>query len=300
MLRKLSYILFLVLLISTGKAQEVSSDFFQKKDNAQLAHAALKEQKLDDAKKYIDLASEDPEIKDKGFTLIVRSTIYKDLYKLDEKGVNRNSPYRIEALNSAQKVVEKKEVDFLDNANKIIKYLAQTLYNDAATMLNSGDVENAKSNYALYKKYWAIYDPTTNFKEKDFQFKLVEASVYTKMYEQQGNKELLSLAQKTYREILAEDSLDVSANYHLGILYYNEAVAMINNMDYDVDLVKLSEQQDFCISLFKQALPYMKKAYTLNPTRKETLIGLSGIYFSLNDTEKFELYKHKIEELGEE
>ena len=32
----------------------------------------------------------------------------------------------------------------------------------------------------------------------------------------------------------------------------------------------------------------MLKAFEMNPTRKETLLGLEGIYYSLQDTEKSE------------
>ncbi|MCB0803891.1 MAG: hypothetical protein KDB74_12400, partial [Flavobacteriales bacterium] len=55
--------------------------------------------------------------------------------------------------------------------------------------------------------------------------------------------------------------------------------------------------QDEIIVLFRKSLPYMKKAYDLNPTRKETLIGLQGIYFSLNDMPKSELFKKELEML---
>ena len=101
-----------------------------------------------------------------------------------------------------------------------------------------------------------------------------------------------------YLEVLAMDSNNVSANYNLGILYYNQAVAIIEHMDYDMALVKLYEIQEECINLFLKSLPYMRKAYELNPTRKETLIGLSGIYFSLNEIEMSEQYKQELEDLG--
>ena len=43
----------------------------------------------------------------------------------------------------------------------------------------------------------------------------------------------------------------------------------------------------------------MEKAYQLNPKRKETLIGLSGIYFSLNEEEKSKEIKQKIDEIDQ-
>ena len=59
-------------------------------------------------------------------------------------------------------------------------------------------------------------------------------------------------------------------------------------------LEDLAEKEDICVDLFLQALPYVKAAYEIDPTRKETLIGLTGIYWSLNDIEKFQFYQDKL------
>jgi hypothetical protein len=54
---------------------------------------------------------------------------------------------------------------------------------------------------------------------------------------------------------------------------------------------------DNCTGLFKESLPYMEKAYRLNPNRRETLIGLSGIYFSLNEEEKRQYIDNMLQDL---
>jgi hypothetical protein len=41
----------------------------------------------------------------------------------------------------------------------------------------------------------------------------------------------------------------------------------------------------------------MEKAYALDPKRKDTLYGLSGIYYSLNEIEKSNEFKQKLEEI---
>ena len=70
-------------------------------------------------------------------------------------------------------------------------------------------------------------------------------------------------------------------------------------MDYTLDLEQLNQVQDRTIELFKNSLPYMLKAYTLNSQKEETLIGLQGIYKSLNDDEKMNFYKDALEKLKE-
>ena len=41
----------------------------------------------------------------------------------------------------------------------------------------------------------------------------------------------------------------------------------------------------------------MLKAHNMNPTRRETLLGLEGIYYSLQDNERSEEYRMRFEEL---
>ena len=102
---------------------------------------------------------------------------------------------------------------------------------------------------------------------------------------------------KLYEEVLELDENNISANYNLGILYYNKGADIVNNMDYSLDLAELNRIQEELYIIFKKSLPYMKRAYDLNPKKEETLIGLQGIYLSMNDKEKSEAYKQELEKL---
>ena len=100
-----------------------------------------------------------------------------------------------------------------------------------------------------------------------------------------------------YEHVLSLDTNNASAYYNLGILYYNKAASLINKMDYDEPLDVVNEKLDHCVSLFLKALPYMLKAYDLNFRRKDVLEGLVGIYYGLNDDEKYEKYKAELDAL---
>jgi hypothetical protein len=63
-------------------------------------------------------------------------------------------------------------------------------------------------------------------------------------------------------------------------------------------LTTIDKIQDQCVVIFKQSLPYMLKAFELNPTRCDVLEGLAGIYFALNDLAKSNEFKKKAEEAG--
>ena len=128
------------------------------------------------------------------------------------------------------------------------------------------------------------------------------ATVYYKIYEadRTGKLDFLTFTKNAYNKILTIDPNNIGANYNMGILYYNQAVNLIKQSDYTIDIVALNDVQDNSIKLFKESLPFMEKAYSLDPRRKETLLGLSGIYFSLNEIEKSDMFKQKLEDIDKQ
>jgi hypothetical protein len=107
----------------------------------------------------------------------------------------------------------------------------------------------------------------------------------------------LQNAEKSYFQILDINANNITANYSLGIIYYNQAVDIINAQNYNIDFTTLAQIQDECIDLFKKALPFAQKAYELDPTNKNVLEMLSGIHFGLNDLDKSNQFKAELENL---
>lgn len=259
----------------------------------------FKQNELDKAKELIDAAVDDTLFSDKSSTWYYRGTIYKELFKSRE-AENKKSPSRqisVESFKTALKL--EKEGTYADYCQKSLVFLAQTIYNHSATSFDPQNYELAIEYYNQYKDIISFVEPETDFKEKDIMFNLALATTYGRISEEDTTKrdEYLQKAKKLYEEVLKMEPNNISANYNLGIIYYNEGVEIVNNMDYSLDLFELNAVQDKIIELFRQSLPYMLKAYELNPRRKETLIGLQGIYFSLNDIEKSEDYKRQLEAL---
>lgn len=256
---------------------------------------------LDKAKASIDSAVTNPITANDPYAWYVKGYVYKSIYSKKEAG-KRKLDVRKEAMAA---FLKSKEIDIkgennVDN-NKNIKYIATTYFNDAVQSLDSINYLFALEAYDLYKKSIVIPEPSTDITKKDIDFNLALASMFTKTYEnnRKGKSDYFGKAKDAYTKVIALDANNVSANYNLGILYYNQAVSIINAMDYDLDLITLNQIQDDCVILFKQSLPFMEKAYQLDPKRKETLIGLSGIYFSLNEEEKSKEIKQKIDELDQ-
>ncbi|MDC0005024.1 tetratricopeptide repeat protein, partial [bacterium] len=191
---------------------------------------------------------------------------------------------------------------FSKGCENAIKYFAQTFYNQSATSFNPNDYLIAVSSYGRYKELTRKINPETDFKEKDIQFNLAMGSTFNRIATIDSSQADINMDKSIeyYKKVLSVDSNNFSANYNLGIIYYNKGVEIVEKMDYGLDLDGLIKMQDELFDIFRTSLPYMKKAYDLDPRRRETLIGLEGIYFSMNDDEKSELFKKKIQELDGE
>ena len=86
-------------------------------------------------------------------------------------------------------------------------------------------------------------------------------------------------------------------NYSKGIELYNKGVDIINNLQPSESVMRLDQIEGDALKQFKDALPYLEKAYSLNPHDKNTLTALLGIYFSMYDMEKYNKYKKEFDSL---
>ena len=282
-------ILLLVAVISKAQQAKVAAaiDFLQHNN-------------LDSAKANINIAIKNHETSDDAYTWYIRGFVYKAIYNKIDKD-NNKSPERIESLNSFKKslALDVSKEHFTDNI-KSIKYLLSTIYNDAADALDPVDYKVAIELFNTYQEYYKLIDPSPEVSQKkEIEFDLALASVYSKVLEtdKKANSKFLILAKNLYTKILALDPDNISANYGIASLYYNQAVNLILTQAVDLDIVNLNAIQDNSVKLFKESLPFMEKAYTLDPQRTDAIEGLSGIYYSLGEEEKSIEYKKILEEI---
>lgn len=288
-MRKILYIALLLFCTNSVVGQNKLSN----------AVYSLKNGELDKAKELIDAAAEDSTFMGKPATWYYRGFIYKDLFKRDESS-NINSELREKSIEYFTKAYEMdKASPFANGCVNAIKYFANTFFNQSATSFNPNDYPIAASSFERYKELTRKINPNANFTEKEIQFNLAMGSTYNKIATIDTNNAEVHMKKsiESYKKVLDVDSNNFNANYNLGIIYYNQGVEIVKKMDYGLDLDGLTKMQDELFDIFRTSLPYMKKAYDLDPRKRETLIGLEGIYFSMNDVEKSELFKKKIQEL---
>ena len=95
-------------------------------------------------------------------------------------------------------------------------------------------------------------------------------------------------AKKNYLQCLEIDPGFYNAAYNLGVLHYNRAVKMYE------DMINISDDQEYekakaeADDMFRAAIPYMEKAREIEPKSKEPLETLKTLYYRLQMNEKYE------------
>lgn len=253
---------------------------------------------LANARKSIDQAVRSAEHADDPEAWLVRGYVYKDLFKDLPQG-DEADEIRDEAVGSLYTSLSlDSEGTYKDNALQAYEYLARTYFNDAAKALNAMDDERAQGLFAKYKETTLRVDPTAKLKSREVEFNNALGTLYNKRYnEDRNNLMWFDQAVATFAKVLALEPDNYGANYNVATLYFNRGVVRIRSISADDDIPSIQQIQEVSRELFQQALPYMLKAHDLNPGRRETLLGLEGIYYSLQDTENSERFRQLFEEL---
>jgi len=293
--------LFVLLVITAGKT-------FAQNDSVAKAVLILQDQNLPQDKRVkqaleiIDRAILHSQSANNAYAWYIRGYVYKEYYKLFE-AQNKKSKTRDDAvvyLKKALKLDSTKEYEPTIKQN--LKYIGSTYYNDAGSSLDATNYKIALEDYNKFKDCMLAAEPNYNIKAREIEFKNALATVYTNIFRSniKTNSEYFGKTEEVYKQVLALDTNNWGGNYNLAMLYYNYGVDVINQMEVTEDILQVDNIQEEARSLFKKSLPYALKAYSLNKQKKEILICLQGIYFSLYEFEKSDEFKAKLERMEKE
>lgn len=268
------------------------------------AYRAYQQQDYTRAAELIDRAISDKAGAEDPMTWHIRGFIYKDIYnKEDQKAADAES--REIAIVSLLKSAELDDQnEYRENNIKSLRYLATSYYNDAVLVMRQLDkstIDRSEEYYNRYKEIILKIDPDFDLEDRDITFYKALATSNRKIYEKdrEGNKDYLYKALDNYQYVLKLDPDNYGANYNTAINLYNEGAYGIEQIDAEAKIPTLVKVQAESVELFREALPYMLKAHELDSTRRETLIGLRGIYLSLNNNEKANKYRDLLQDIPE-
>ncbi|MBI4945880.1 MAG: hypothetical protein HY840_05700 [Bacteroidetes bacterium] len=273
------------------------------------------------AMELIDKSITHPDAINSSYAWYTRGLIYKEWYKTFEKQ-NKKSKTRLDAVEFLKKAlsldksqgrpiaIENKieyngniylvtDVYNAANIKTALKYIGSRFQNDAVYMLDTINYQAAIQNYEKFKECMLIADPKYNFRSTEMEFKTALADQYGNLFLNniKTNKQFLKEAESTYKAVITLDTNYFNAIHGLALLYYNYGVDIINSMPLDVPIMEVDKIQDEARTNFRKALPYALKAYALKPKKKEVLIALQGIYFSLYEFEKSDVFKARLDKL---
>jgi len=115
------------------------------------------------------------------------------------------------------------------------------------------------------------------------------------------SQEYFDQAMDYYNQGLSREPENFDATYSVGALYYNKAASMvglINELANDFSSAGMKSYDAKKMemdNIFKQALPFFEKAENIDGKDKNTVIALKEIYARLNQLDKAEEYKKKLE-----
>lgn len=254
---------------------------------------------VDSAKKEIDLHMKEADAQTDPESWYLVGFVYKEMYKKYENS-NFTSPYRNKSFEAYKKSLSIDSVAVRQKATRDqLRYLGGRFYNDAVSTLDTINYGISVICYQQYREAAIISDPGFDIKKKDIEFYLALASTYDGIYnvDKKKNVKYFDLTRETYLQVLSWDANNYTANYNLGLLYWNKGVDLMYDIDYDINLDSVMAVQNHSVDLFKESLPFAEKAYEMEPKREETLIVLSGIYYSLNEFQKSKAYQQMLEDL---
>ena len=292
MLRRLTIAVIIAATSLQGLAQ---------KDDYALAYEKYDAGDIASARMLIDRASTQAELAADPGLWLLRGFIYKELFKGATTTGEADSLRDIAISSLAASLSRDTAGAFTKDARQASDYLTKTFYNDAAKALNEGNADRATQLYAKFKETTSRLEPDYDFKARDIEFGNALGTVFTKHYNQDRlDTTWFDKAIRAYKAVIDLDPENYGANYNLATLYYNRGVYNIQRITPENDIPGIQDIQRVSRELFTEALPFMVKAHQMNPTRKETLLGLEGIYYSLQNNEESEKYRKMYEALQPE
>ncbi len=226
----------------------------------------------------------------------LQAFILKDYAKtLNNEG---SYQYRTEALKALENAIKN---DPKLDVKSIAKYLSQTFNNDAAMSLGANKFELATIQFDNFNLAAKLFATPSEIKMRNIDFKNAYASALNNDYVSRKvkNQEDFKKIETAYQAVLSDDPQNISANYSLGVLYYNQAIEIVSAVNPDeTDIAVIDEMQNKMQPLFKLSKPFLEKASTLAPSRTDVLKGLEIVYFNLNDLPKYKAVQVKLKKLG--
>lgn len=226
------------------------------------------------------------------------SLYYKAYYKQTKDVQLRDKILEI-TLMSREKDVEN---ELEKQLNSSLRSLANSHRNELNFYINDTSgvyLGKAIAKHQEYKRIYSLAEKNKSFKKDDIEVYNILGSRYETKYN--NNKEVYTAYLDSsifyYSKSLKLDSSQSEIYNSMGLIFFNQAVDIINDLDYEADLQMVMESDAKKADLAMKGLPYFKKALDHDPDNGKVIYALAGCYKILNFDEEYnkclELLKEK-------
>lgn len=137
----------------------------------------------------------------------------------------------------------------------------------------------------------ALDEFETSVREQPDDFKLIVA--YASLLEHTDPAAAIVM----YERAISVDGTQSVAQHNLGAIYFNRSTALFNQADQMMDYEAAEAVQEEALAELRKARPHFEKALSLSPDDESTLQALKSIMLNLGDTEAYESYKERLQQL---
>ena len=259
----------------------------QVKDKIEKAYALYNAGELIEAAEAINQVVESPEGKTSKVAWHIRGFIYKDIYVENEE----NDPFskaRQEALVSHKTcIANDPEGSLVEQSRNAIKYLSVSFYNDAIEIIEARDtttLDEANLLYDQFKQVTLYLYPDSVMTAKDIEFYLAMSTANRKIYERNRSKgdKYWEISNSYLSKVLDIDPENWPALYSTSVAHYNKGAYNLDKLPEAQGITDIYRIEAESMRSIQIALPFMIKAYKINPEKIEAVKGLKTIYHNLD------------------
>jgi len=286
--------LLLGLLLSGGGlyAQEIKLE---------RARMLFMEKQFEAAKLAIDSVVLHPQTNGDFLSWTTKAYIYNEIFKRSNERSMLKSAYRDTIINSLR-ISNSLDPDsvYINNNRKMYRTLSYGLFNLSKTLYqDSSNYQRSQLAYNGFKTLYSKFDPNETFKAKDLEYYLAVGSHFASIFNQnQKNAEAMDVAKVSLMKALDIQPDQPNALMNMGLMYFNQAVMLVKELEGGEDFEKIDEIQTSMVKLAKQAEGFIIRVYNADPKNTKAMRALYQIYRMLSDLEKSDDFKKKLKENG--
>lgn len=284
-MKKLLYILIICFVAYPALLEA------QIKDQIEAAYALYNAGDYEAAADAINEVVESPKGETSKVAWHIRGFIYKDIYIKSEQN-NSESKARDEAIYSHKKCIENDlEGTLVNQSRNAITYLSVSYYNDAIEIMdarNPIEIGEANNLYEKYKEITLYLYPDSVMTSSDIDYFLAMSTAHRKIYERDRakNEANWEISNDYLTRVLDLDPQNWAALYSKSVSYYNKGAFNLERLPEAQGITDIYRIESESMRSIEFALPYMMKAYEIDPDKIEAIKGLKTILFNLNRVEE--------------